>query len=155
MTPPKDGATTMAARTRSARYDKDSTAPNVSGKIIAILAVITAVIAIVVVWQYFESRQKVTISATPAGFERTADDMLRLNVDVTRKNPEVDSYCIVTAQNYQVEEVGRREFIIPAGGPKVQRFVVDIPTRDIAVAGRVYGCSENPPHFLDYNARPE
>ncbi|PRQ12396.1 DUF4307 domain-containing protein [Corynebacterium sp. 13CS0277] len=145
----------MAARTRTARYDNNATAPNLSGKIIAILAVITAVIAVVVIWQYFQSRSQVTISATPAGFERTADDVLRLNVDVTRKNPEVDSYCIVTAQNYQVEEVGRREFVIPAGGPKVQRFQVDIPTRDLPVAGRVYGCAEGVPDYLGSNARPE
>ncbi|APT84432.1 DUF4307 domain-containing protein [Corynebacterium aquilae] len=145
----------MAARTRSARYDSPAKeSGNASGKIVAVLAVIVAVIAVVVIWQYFQARQSITISATPGGFERTNDTTLLLNVDVTRKNTDVDSYCIVTAQNYNVEEVGRREFIIPAGGPKVQRFQVEIPSREMPVAGRVYGCSENPPHYLTDLARP-
>ena len=52
------------------------------------------------------------------------------------------------ALNYGKAEVGRREFLIEPGGDRTKRFSVDIPTRDVAVAGTVYGCSDNPPSYL-------
>ena len=116
----------------SARYNA---APGkgsaIVGKLIAVGAVVFVVLAGIVIYQYY---QKVT-SAT-------------VSVDVTRDNVEIPSYCIITALNYGKAEVGRREFLIEPGGDRTKRFSVDIPTRDVAVAGTVYGCSDNPPSYL-------
>jgi len=87
-------------------------------------------------------------SATTTGFSRIDDRTLTVSVDVTRDNVEISSYCIITALNYGKAEVGRREFLIEPGGDRTKRFSVDIPTRDVAVAGTVYGCSDNPPSYL-------
>ena len=129
----------------SARYNA---APGkgsaIVGKLIAVGAVVFVVLAGIVIYQYY---QKVT-SATTTGFSRIDDRTLTVSVDVTRDNVEIPSYCIITALNYGKAEVGRREFLIEPGGDRTKRFSVDIPTRDVAVAGTVYGCSDNPPSYL-------
>lgn len=71
------------------RYAADPAKGNISGKLIAVGAVIFAVIAIIVVFQYFQKINSATVTATQAGFERIADDRLRISVDVpTRSSPE-------------------------------------------------------------------
>lgn len=130
------------------RYAADPAKGNISGKLIAVGAVIFAVIAIIVVFQYFQKINSATVTATQAGFERIADDRLRISVDVTRKNTDEATYCIVTALNYDKAEVGRREFRIEPGGNTTERFQVEIPTRDLPVAGTVYGCHNNVPSYL-------
>lgn len=141
---------TATPQPATTRYDSaDNRRGNLSAKLIVIGAILAAIVAAVVLWQYFSMRLSQTVDASPAGFERTADNSLSFSLDVTRKNPEEAAYCIVTALNYGKEEVGRRDVYVPAGGPSTQRLTVDIPTRDVAVAGTVYGCSASVPHYLE------
>lgn len=120
----------------------------VAGPIIAIGMVIFLIAAGIVVYQYYQKVQSVTVSATTANFKRTDDRTLNVDVDVNRDDPNVRSYCIVTAMNYDKAEIGRREFVIEPGGNKVQRFNVDIPSRDVPVAAKIYGCSTEVPKYL-------
>ena len=58
------------------------------------------------------------VTASQAGWSRTEgkeDEEFIFTLDVTRSNPELDSYCIIYALNYDVAEVGRRDVFIPAG----------------------------------------
>ncbi|MDO4685849.1 MAG: DUF4307 domain-containing protein [Corynebacterium sp.] len=140
----------MSEKTRADRYAVDPKKGTLSGKIIAVGAVIFALVAVVVIFQYFQKVQGATVTASQAGFERIDDRTLRLSVDVTRKNTDVAAYCIVTALNYDKAEVGRREFRIEPGGNPTERFQIDIPTRDLPVAGTIYGCHDNvPPHLTE------
>ena len=122
---------------------------NLTGKAIAIMAVVLLAGLAVAIARYMAAdaeRGDVTISMV--SHERVADDTMRLWVDVTRKDPNVESYCIVTAMNYEMAEVGRREILVKPGGDAVQRFTVDIPSRDMPVSGSVYGCSTTMPPYL-------
>lgn len=133
--------------TPTARYDS-SERRGVVGPIIAIGAVLFVIALGVVVFQYFQKVNAVTVSATTAGFEQVENNTLRVNVDVSRDNIDVPSYCIVTAMNYDKAEVGRREFVIEPGGAKTQRMQIDIPSRDVPVAAKIYGCSDKLPAHL-------
>ncbi|MBN9644786.1 DUF4307 domain-containing protein [Corynebacterium mendelii] len=139
-------ATTPARR--SGRYDNVSNESTISGKLVAIAAVVVLFVGLWVVFNYVSNSQKVNVSTTVAGWERITDDEIRIDVDVSRKDPDKASYCIVNALAYDKDEVGRREFLIAPGGPKVQRFSVVIPTTDQAVAAKVYGCSGTIPPYL-------
>ena len=122
---------------------------NLTGKAIAIMAIVLLAGLAVAIARYMAAdaeRGDVTISMV--SHERVADDTMRLWVDVTRKDPNVESYCIVTAMNYEMAEVGRREILVKPGGDAVQRFEVDIPSRDMPVSGSVYGCSTSVPAYL-------
>ncbi|MDO5668549.1 MAG: DUF4307 domain-containing protein [Corynebacterium sp.] len=122
---------------------------NLTGKAIAIMAVVLLAGLAVAIARYMAAdaeRGEVTISMV--SHERVADDTMRLWVDVTREDPNVESYCIVTAMNYEMAEVGRREILVKPGGDAVQRFTVDIPSRDLPVSGSVYGCSTTMPPYL-------
>lgn len=137
----------------TARYNRPPKAGSaIAGKLIAVAAVVFVVIAGIVIYQYFHKVNAATVSATTAGFSRVDDRTLKISVDVTRKNTEQPSYCIVTALNYDKAEVGRREFLIEPGGQRTERFSVDIPSRDLPVAGTVYGCADNPPAYLTATA---
>ncbi|MEZ2189383.1 DUF4307 domain-containing protein [Corynebacterium sp. CCM 9204] len=127
----------------------DGSRGNLSGRIIAVGAILFLVVAVVVTVQYFQKTAAATVNATTSGFERAEDEStLRVFVDVTRKNTEADSYCIIQALDYDKIEVGRREFMIPAGGDATERYTVDVPTRGLPVAGKVYGCHEKVPAYL-------
>lgn len=143
---------TPAAHPTAERYGSDrepKTGSNLSGKMIAIVTVVLMAGLAVAIARYMDADAKrgdVTIEMV--SHERTADDNMRLWVDVTRKDPDVLSYCIVTALNYEMAEVGRREILVQPGGDALQRFQVDIPSRDLPVSGSVYGCSTSVPPYL-------
>ncbi|KQB85897.1 DUF4307 domain-containing protein [Corynebacterium mastitidis] len=120
-----------------------------SGKVIAVLMVVLLIAFVIVVARYLSTRDEPTVKAAMTNFERVDDATMHLDIDVTRSQPGVPSYCIVTAMNYDKAEVGRREVLIPAGGPETQRLAVEIPTRDRAVSGSVYGCSTQIPSYMD------
>lgn len=136
------------------RYGKNATATpqagrNLSGKMIAVVAVVLLAGLAVAIARYMAAdaeRGEVTISMV--SHERIDDETMRLWVDITRKDPNVESYCIVTSMNYDMAEVGRREILVAPGGDALQRFQVDIPSRDLPVSGSVYGCSTTVPPFL-------
>lgn len=136
----------------SARYGADKTPKKpsgVAGKVIAILLVLLVIGAILVGARYVSQRESVPVSASLVTYERQDDNTMRLWVDISREDPSQPSYCIVTALNYAMAEVGRREVIMPAGGEEQTRMEVDLPTRDYPVSGGVYGCSVNIPEYMN------
>lgn len=133
--------------TNRARYGSHR-GNSMAGKIIAIGLVIFVLAVVVIVFQQNRHAAAVSISASEAGYDRTDDHTLRMNVDVSRSDVDKPGYCIVTALNYAQTEIGRREFLVPSGGPKTQRMTVTIPTGDVPVAGKVYGCANEIPSYL-------
>lgn len=121
----------------------------VSGKLIAIGLVVLLVLAVVAGARYLNNSQQNTVSAEMTNFERVDDDTMRLQLDVTREDPSQPAYCIVTAIDYAMAEVGRREILLEPGGPEASRHEVLVTTRDVPVSGDVYGCSTVIPSYLD------
>lgn len=120
-----------------------------SGKIVAlILAVILAAALTYVVTQFLRTSDA-DVTAQESGGEVVSDERMTMSIDVTRKDPSQPAYCIVTALDYDKNEVGRREFVIPRGGEEVRRYKVDIPTRERGYAATAYGCSSTLPPHLD------
>ena len=89
------------------------------------------------------------ITASLISHERIDDSTSRVWIDVSRNDPAVPGYCIITSLNYERAEIGRRDVVLPAGGEELTRMYVDIPVRDLPVSGGVYGCSTTIPSFLD------
>lgn len=133
------------------RYGTEETPKpkGVAGKIIAVVLVIFIVVAVFGIARYVQQRSAIPVQASIAAYERQDDQTMRLWVDITRDDVSQDSYCIVTALNYEMAEVGRREVIVPAGGEGAQRYEVDIPTRDYPVSTGVYGCATDIPSYMD------
>lgn len=124
---------------------------NLPAKLIVVGIVGMLVIAGVYIFVQMNRVGSPDVTASQAGWSRTEgkeDEEFIFTLDVTRSNPELDSYCIIYALNYDVAEVGRRDVFIPAGGPNTVRVDVPIATRELAVAGDVYGCSTDIPAFL-------
>lgn len=123
----------------------------IASKVVAIGGVILMAAIIIAVGRYIINREDQAVSITMASHERVDDSTMRLWVDVTRDDTTVPSYCIVTAIDYSMAEVGRRELLIPTGGNAVQRIQVDIPSRDLPVSGGVYGCSTTIPSHMQFS----
>ena len=121
-----------------------SRSTSISGKVIVIGVALVLVISGLYMWNQWRNESSPDVSISSAGFDRP-----NFTVDVTRDDASRAAYCIVTALDYDKNEVGRREFVIPAGGDKTERFKVAIPTRARAVAGKEYGCSTEIPGYLD------
>ncbi len=139
----------------TSRYGADRTPKKpggIGGKIIAVLTVVLIAGIVITVGRFLMNREAVEVSASLVTFESVDDDSIRLWVDVTREDTTKPSYCIVTALNYAMAEVGRREIVLPTGGEGVQRLEVDLPTRDVPVSGGIYGCSTIMPAHLDTTA---
>lgn len=144
----------IASQRPASRYGGDAGAPKsrgLSGKFIVIGIVVMVLVAGVFGFRYLQQRSNTPVSISLVTNERIDDNMMRVWVDVTRSETDIDSYCIVTALNYAMAEVGRREVLLPAGGDDVQRLAVDVPTRDYPVAGGVYGCSTENPSYMDFD----
>lgn len=141
------------AAKRSARYG--DTNRRLPGKLIVVGIVGMLIIAMTYVFVQMNRMSTPDVSATQAGWAREEgreDDVFIFTLDVTREDPSLDAYCIIYALNYDVAEVGRRDVLIPAGGPSTVRMDVPIQTREQAVAGEVYGCSTEMPEFLNDEA---
>lgn len=138
----------MTSPSQRQRYAKESSQSTWSGKMVAIFAVVIFIAFIVAGVKYVNSQVNKTISAKTATVEQVSGTIMRQWLDVTRKHTDRVSYCIVKAVDYDKNEVGRREVIIPAGGDKVQRIEVDITTTVPAASADVYGCSEDLPFYL-------
>lgn len=123
-----------------------------AGKIIAIVSVLFLVLILVFVGRYITQRRAEPISASLVAHERIDDTTSRVWFDVSRNDPEVPGYCIITSLNYEHAEIGRRDIVLPGGGEEQTRMYVDIPVRDLPVSGGVYGCSTTIPSFLDAGA---
>lgn len=121
---------------------------NFGGRIlvIALAALLLGAVAYTVV--QFTNATSSTVSAKETGGSVVSDDRLNMRVDVTRKDPSLPAYCIVTAMDYDKNEVGRREFYVPPHDLETTRHSVDINTRVKAYSGKVYGCSTTIPEYL-------
>lgn len=122
---------------------------NWTGKVIAALAVVIVVALVIALVQFMQRREAETITGTMGAFERIDDSTFQMNVDVTRDNPEQAAYCIVTALDYSRAEVGRREILVEPSTETVVRITTQIPTREPAVSGGVYGCSTTIPSHMN------
>lgn len=141
--------TRATGSTRSARYG--DTNRRLPGKLIVVGLVGMLIIAMAYIFVQMNRVSTPDVTATQAGWAREEgreDDVFIFTLDVTREDPSMDAYCIIYALNYDVAEVGRRDVLIPAGGPSTVRMDVPIQTREQAVAGEVYGCSTEMPKFL-------
>ncbi len=142
------GAGGAAARPRT-RYGSRSNVP--SGKLIVIGIVGVVVVSLAYILVQMNRVSSPDVEATPAGWAREEgreDEIFIFTLDVAREKPELDSYCVIYALNYNQAEVGRRDVFVPGGESDVVRIDVPIETRERAVAGNVYGCSTDLPVFL-------
>lgn len=139
------------SRTERQRYAKESstTKGTISGKLIAIFALVMVIAFAFALVKFFQAEAKSTITGETATVEQIDENAMRVVVDITRKDTSVPTYCIVTALDYDINEVGRREVVIPAGGETTERIAVEVPTRATAVSGDVYGCSDIIPFYMD------
>lgn len=136
--------------TQRSRYGAaGSEAKGASGKIIAIFAVAMLVLVLIMAGQAIMRSQSRPVTAEFITQERIDDSTARLIIDVNRKDTTKDAYCIIFAVDYNHAEIGRREVILPAGGEKRQQLAVDVPTREPVVSGRIYGCSQDIPFYMD------
>lgn len=119
-----------------------------SGKLIAIAAVLMVVAFAVAFATYLRNNGPQDVSISFVGSERLDDSTMRVWADVARKDVDQQAFCIVTALNYSMAEVGRTEFLVPAGGHNNFRYEIDIPTYEAAHAGKVYGCGTDVPFYL-------
>lgn len=118
------------------------------GKILVVTLAVFLAAGLAYAVTQFGRGSDVDVSAIETGGHVVSDSKLTASIDVTRSDPSKTAYCILTALDYDKNEVGRREFVIPAGGESVSRFEVDIETRKAPYAATVYGCSTiMPPHL--------
>lgn len=151
MAEPDSSSATTPDDTR-ARYGSASekSAPSITaGRIIAVISVLFVVLIVVFAGRYIMQRRAEPITANLVAHERIDESTSRVWFDVSRNDPSIPGYCIITSLNYEHAEIGRRDIVIPAGGEKEMRKYVDIPVRDVPVSGGVYGCSTTIPSFLD------
>ena len=130
-----------------ARYGSERNKP-FTGKVLVIVLVVLLAGALAYAVNQFMSASSADVTAVESGGSVVSDNRLNMRVDVTREDPSQPAYCIVTAMDYDKNEVGRREVYIPAGGPETSRHSVDINTRVRGYAGKVYGCSSTVPAHL-------
>ena len=118
--------------TNRSRYHGHTAQPQstISSKIVAVFALMLVIAFAVALAKYLQTSENQTTNVTFASSERISDNSLRVWVDVKRKNVDTPAYCIVTALNYDMAEVGRREVVLPAGGEQHSRIAVDLPVRE-------------------------
>lgn len=151
MAEPDSPSATPADGTR-ARYGgaPKKAAPTITaGRIVAIVSVLFVVLIVGFTARYIMQNRAQPITASLISHERIDDSTSRVWIDVSRNDPAVPGYCIITSLNYERAEIGRRDVVLPAGGEELTRMYVDIPVRDLPVSGGVYGCSTTIPSFLD------
>lgn len=128
----------------------DSRNNNFAGKILVIIFAAMIIAAGVYIVSMMTRMNEATVDGVETGGSINSDTMLTSQIDITRDDPSKAAYCIVTALNYSKAEVGRREILIPAGGQRVTRVEMEIPTFERAHAAKVYGCSNSiPPHLSE------
>lgn len=142
---PNRRSTQPASRSR---YGSQSS-KGVSGRTIAVFATALLALVIFVAGKTWYDDRSQPIKAEFISQELIDDSTARLWIDVHRKDPEHDAYCLVYAVDYDHTEVGRRAVIVPAGGDADQRLTVEMPTRKPVASGRIYGCSQQIPGYMD------
>ncbi|WIM68496.1 DUF4307 domain-containing protein [Corynebacterium breve] len=129
---------------------KDPKKPQgIAGKVVAIVLVLVFAAILIMAARLLYSKDASPVSASFITHERLDDTTSRVWIDVVREDTSKPTYCIVTALNYGMAEVGRREVILPAGGEEQVRMSVDLPVREYPVSGKVYGCAEDIPFYMN------
>lgn len=121
----------------------------VTGKVLAVFVAALLALVVFVGGRAFINDRSQPVKAEFISQERVDDSTARLWIDVKRTDTTRDSYCLVFAVSYDHSEIGRRALVIPAGGEENQRFQVELPTREPVASGRVYGCSQDIPSYMD------
>lgn len=137
------------ARKMDARYGNERSNKFAGRLMVLVLLGILIAAGIYIVSQFLHSTSA-DVTAVESGGKVVSPDRLSMSVDVTRSDASQPAYCIVTALDYDKNEVGRREFVVPAGGAEITRWQVDINTRKEAYAATVYGCSSTIPAHLQH-----
>lgn len=138
------------ARTRyDAKPDADRHSGNAwTGKLMALFCIALVAGLALAIAMYLRTANEHTVTGATTDVKTIDENTFELTVDIEREDTDAASYCIVTALNYDVAEVGRREILIPEGGNSTQRMVIHIATTESAVSGDVYGCSYTVPEYL-------
>ena len=103
---------------------------------IAVLAIITVIIAGAAAMYFNHRAQSTTFSLT--SFVVTSDKTVDMTWQIARPENQV-TYCVVRAQNDQRSDVGYSTVTIPAG-PTVADFTYTLNTESKAVLAEVLGC---------------
>lgn len=135
---------------RDERYGDTRKVP--TGKLLIIGLAIAIIAGLTYTFVQYSRVTEPDVSASAAGWDRAEgereDDVFIFTLDVTRSDPSQEAYCIIFAMAYDYGEVGRRDVVIPPSEELTVRVDVPIHTRDVAVAGDVYGCSTDIPPML-------
>lgn len=156
---PDSGKQPNTAVAKAARYRKEQSramderygnecSNKFAGRLMVLVLLAILIAAAVYIVSQFRHSTSADVTAVESGGKVVSADRLNMSVDVTRTDASKPAYCIVTALDYDKNEVGRREFVVPAGGAEVTRWHVDINTRKEAYAATVYGCSSTIPAHL-------
>lgn len=135
------------ARTRYAQSPTTQSS-TLTGKLLTIFILIMVFAVAIAAFRLVKHQQTTAIQGKTANVEYLSDREFRLTFDVTRDDVAQDSYCIVKALNYDMQEVGRRELLIPSGGNTTERLTTTITTTEAAASADVYGCATALPFYL-------
>lgn len=129
---------------------RDDSRGSFTGRIVLIVGALFIIVGLILTAFYIKrmSDQSSGITGSMTNIERVNDREIRLEFDVVRGDTSTDAVCIVTAKNFDMTEVGRREVFIPAGGEEALRLTTTIRTDDLPVSAEVYGCSTTIPGYL-------
>src|SRR5699024_7370499 len=95
-----------------ARYGAERNRP-FAGKVLVIALVVLIAGAMAYAVNQFMNASIGVVTAIESGGSVVSHNRLNKRDDVTREDPSKPAYCVVTAMNYDKNEVGRREFYVP------------------------------------------
>ena len=93
------------------------------------------------------------IEAQRVGYAVLGPDTIRIDISVTRDEPQRPAACVVRARGHSAAENGRREVLVPAGGSTVGVSSV-IRSSGEPVTADVVGCTYQVPPYLSTEAPP-
>lgn len=93
------------------------------------------------------------IETQRTGFGNLPGNAMRMTFDVVRDQPERPAVCIVRVRGLDGTEGGRKEVLIPPGGPATSVETVIRSTNE-PVTADVYGCSYQVPAYLSAATPP-
>nr|WP_181000359.1 DUF4307 domain-containing protein [Campylobacter concisus] len=133
----------------SDRYGSKAASGSIGGKVVAVVSVLLVGALLFFGVRTIMDRFNEPVRAEFISQERLDDTTGRHGSEGAGKHPDTPGDGIVSAVDDWQAEVGRREVILPGGAEGHSRIAVDLPVREPLVSGRVYGCSENLPFYMD------
>ena len=107
----------------------------------------------VATWLAYVNFGTAPIDTERVGFADLPHNAMRLTFTVTREHPDQPAVCIVDAQDVAGNESGRREVLVPPGGPQTTISAV-IQNARPPVTADIFGCSYQVPAYLSTDVRP-